>query len=91
MVWGKELNMYVVLKSLLASKSHLNLFLSASLVHPILELNSWLAFWVVSSSSLLAPSCQTLPSPPCPRIQHRSTLNSRTADVLAGDTKLVQV
>lgn len=32
--------MNVVVKSVLANKSHLNLFLVTILVHPILELNS---------------------------------------------------
>lgn len=90
-VWGKELNMYAVLKSVLANKSHLNSFLGASLVHPILELYSWLAFLGLSPPSPLYPSCQTLPSPPCPGIQPHGILNSRTADVPAGDIELVQV
>lgn len=57
--------MNAVVKSVLANKSHLNLFLGAILVHPILELNSLLAFWIVSSF----PLGLQLPNPPfspCP-------------------------
>lgn len=59
------MNTYVVLKSVLANKSDLNLFLSASLVHPVLELNSWLAFSVVSYFPLVPqlpnPGFSTMP------------------------------